>query len=782
MISNKNKKSNEKLKKRVPKTVQNTIKYLSIFDDGIMEVEKGKYSKAIKFNDINYQIARQDDQEEIFMRYCNTLNYFDYDIQINIFNKKVNQEDFKNSILLKEKGDNLDIYRKEYNNILNKQENDTEKFKQLVITIEAKNIKEARTTFTRIESECIANFKKMGSHAEAMDGKERLEIIHDFFIEDEKMYYPENVGKVVLDSKNLIAPESFLFKKDYFMIGDKYARTFFLKEFASFMNDTVITEFTNALNDKLSMLNMNIQPLPSEKALRLVQRQLTGMESNKIDYQKRSLQNGYLEAFIPYDLKYALEEAQEMLDDILNKNQKLFFTSLTITHIADTKEELDEDSKNLNSIASKLICKLGVLNYQQEDGLNSCLPLGNNKLKISRTLTTESLAVFVPFTNQELLQKDGCYYGINAVSKNLILFDRKSLKNYNGFILGTPGSGKSFSAKREITNVLLNTDDDVIIIDPEREYAPMAQNFGGEIIHISAGSKNYINPMDLPDNHSEEDDPMLLKSEFILGLCECLIGGLSAKDKTLIDRCLKLTYNKYASSGFDKKYLPTLLDFQEVLERQEEKEAKDLAVELELYTKGSLSIFANKTNVNINNRLVVYDIKDLKKQLKTMGMLIVLDAVWNKITENRSKGKKTWIYMDEIYLLFNNEYSANFLFELYKRARKWGGIPTGITQNVEDLLKSDLAKRMLSNSDFILMLNQSTSDRNELAKLLNISETQLGYITNVDEGEGLLFSGKNIIPFVDKFPKNTKLYQMMTTKVDEVALDEITETKSIERG
>jgi len=773
-------KKNKKQKNEVPRTVQRTIPYEGVYEDGIIEIRKGIYTKTIKFSDINYQVARQDDKESIFLNYCDLLNYFDstVDLQVTINNKSINKEDFEKSILLAKKNDYLDEYREEYNEMLKKQilegKNDIKKEKYMTITIQApEGINDARATFAKLEGETHNNIKKLGSKSETLGLENRLEILHDFFRPEnagEFRYEPKHNKKLGIMTKDLIAPDSFLFKRDYFMIGDKFARGIFLKDLPASLNDKFISEITDfSLN---MMLSINIKSVEADKALRIVKKQITGMEANKIEYQKRSLKNGYLEAFIPYELRHSLEEAEELLDDIVNKDQRMFLVSVVIVHMADDLESLNKDTKNIQSVARKYICQMGTLNYQQEDALKSVLPLGNNALRVNRTLTTESTAILVPFTSQELVEENGMYYGKNAVSRNLLLFNRKNLKNPNGFILGTPGSGKSFSAKREMINVLLNTDDDVIIIDPEREYSTLAKNFNGEIIHISAGSKNFINPLDLSENYSDNDDPLLLKSEFLLSLCECLIGGktgLNAQEKTIIDRCCKKTYYDYLASGFKQTKIPTLLEFQNELERQEEKEAKDLALALEIYTKGSLSIFANKTNINTQNRLMLYDIKDLGKQLKTMGMLIVLDAVWNRITSNRAIGRRTWFYMDEIYLLFANEYSANFLFELYKRARKWGAIPTGITQNVEDLLESELARKMLSNSDFLMMLNQAPSDRNELAKLLNISDTQLGYVTNSNEGEGLLFSGSAIIPFVDKFPKKTKLYNMMTTKVDEVS-------------
>ncbi|MCX0386714.1 VirB4-like conjugal transfer ATPase, CD1110 family (plasmid) [Clostridium perfringens] len=777
----KNKK--EKEKKRIPRTVQQTIPYINHTIDGIFEVEKGRFSKAIEFEDVNYQIAKQDDQERMFLQYCNFLNYYDsnVELQINITNKNINKAVFEDKILLKKRADGLDEYREEFNDMLKFQmlegKNSIKQKKSIVLTLEAKDFDEARKRFSRYETEITSNFKKIGSKITALNCSERLEELHDFLRvgkEGEFVYDEKNFNKKGVSTKDLICPDSFEFKSNYFMIGDKYARAVFIRDFPTFLNDGFISELTDI--PKNLMLNINIKSVEPEKALRIVQKQITGMESDKIVYQKRSLKEGCLEAFIPHELKNSLKEAEELLDDLMNKNQKMFLVNIVLVHLADSKEELDKDTNMIDGISRKFLCQMGVLKFQQEEGFKAVLPLGYNKLKIFRTLTSESTAVLIPFNSQELIQNQGMYYGKNAVSKNLLMFNRKSLKNPNGFILGTPGSGKSFSGKREMVNVLLNTDDDVIVIDPEREYAPLVDGlkevgFSAELIHISAGSKNYINPLDLTVNYSDDDDPLLLKSEFMLSLCECLIGGksgLNAKEKTIIDRCVKKTYMEYLSSDFDESKVPTLKDFQAVLEQQTEKEAKDLAVALELYTKGSLSIFANKTNVNTNSRFIVYDIKDLGKQLKTMGLLIVLDAVWNRITKNRAEGRRTWFYIDEIYLLFANEYSANFLFELYKRARKWGGIPTGITQNVEDLLQSELARKMLSNSDFLLMLNQAPVDREQLANLLNISDTQLSYVTNSDEGEGLLFSGNAIIPFVDKFPKKTKLYKMMTTKVDEI--------------
>lgn len=776
VFTKKKHKDDEIVIKEIPKSVQKTLPYVRAYEDGILEVKKGHYSVTMSFSDINYQIARQENQESIFLDYCAMLNYLDssIDTQINIINRSINRDELEESILIKKNSDRYDNYRDEYNDMLKKQitagRNDINKEKYITFTVQAPTKNDATSLIARLSNEAKTNFKKMGSNARELSLNERLKIFHDFYRGSNSTFYyePKEHKKMGLLTKDMIAPDSFEFNRDHMLIGDRYARAVFISDIATYINDKIIADLTEF---SFSMvLSINIKSIEPHTALKLIKKQITGMEANKIDYQKRSLKNGYLEAFIPHELKDRLREAEDLLHEVTNNNQKLFLVSFLIVHQADSLDQLDKDTKMIDSTAKKHLCQIRKLNYQQEDALASALPFGNNRLQLKRTLTTESTAVFMPFTSQELLQPGGMYYGLNAVSRNLILFDRKTLKNANGFILGTPGSGKSFAAKREMVNVLLNTPDEILIIDPEREYTRLVENFGGEVIKISAGSRHYINPLDMSEDYADDEDPMILKSDFVLSLCEVILGGrtgLNAREKSIIDRSMKKVYQEYLKE-FDKEKIPTLKDFHKVIKEQNEIEAQDIATALELYALGNQSVFANKTNIDIQNRLVCFDIKDLGKQLKTMGMLIVLDAIWNRITTNREKGVRTWIYMDEIYLLFSNEYSAQFLFELYKRARKWGGIPTGITQNIEDLLKSDLARSMLSNSEFLLLLNQAGPDRKELAKLLNISDTQLGYVTNSSEGQGLLFSGTGIIPFVDQFPSGTKLYKMMTTKVDEI--------------
>lgn len=777
-------------------TVQDTIPFVSILEkEGIIMTSPNHYSKSYLLHDINYQIAKENEQEEMYIRYGNFLNSFEQDvrIQITINNRNVNQDTFEKDTLLRQTGDELDYLREEYNQMLldkmSEGKNNMKRDKYLTLSIYAENDNEAITTFNRIAGEMTINLKRVGgAEATPINGIERLRILHDIYNLGHESEFAASArinGETVnscnfktlyemgASPKDLISPTSFDFsKKDSFMVGDKYARVLYLHELPAILGDNILSDLTDTNCNMLTTLN--IEAVEQDKALKLVSTQATNIRANVIEAQKRAAKGGYDGSMISPTLKKSSEEAEELLSDLTGRNQKMFLTTLVITHFADDMDQLNQDTELITSIGRKHLCQIKKLNYQQEIGFNSCLPLGINKIAVKRTLTTESTAIFMPFNSQELTQKNGMYYGLNSVSHNLILYNRTNGQNYNGFILGTPGAGKSFSAKREMLNVLLNTNDDVIIIDPEREYGPMAELLGGQVIKVSAGGNVHINPMDMDDNYSDDEDPVVLKSDFILSLCETVIGGrygLTATQHAIIDRCIRRVYKDF--ERLDKT--PTLLDFQEVLENQSEPAAKEIAIALELYTKGSLNIFAQPTNVKTKSRFIVYDVKDIGGNLKTMAMLIILDNIWNQLCRNRAENKKsrkfTWIYIDEIYLLFQQESSAAFLQQLYKRARKYGGAPTGITQNVEDLLMNPTARSMLSNCNFIEMLNQAPLDRAELAHLLNISPTQLSYITNADAGQGLLYIAASqstpgcIVPFNDQFPKDTAMFKAMNTQL-----------------
>lgn len=757
----------------VPKSVHDYIPIESIWEDGIFKVGS-RFVKSFKFSDINYLVASREDKEIMFLAYSELLNSLDSSAvtKLTINNHKLNRVDFEKNILMPERSDELTEYRKEYNAILMDkatQANGIVQEKYITVSVVKKDIAEAREYFARVGSDLIAHFAALGSKCVDLDATEKLRILHDFYRPGEEVYFHFDLVDMARkghDFKDYICPDSIERFDDYVKIGEKYARVLFLKDYASYIKDSMVSEITE-LNRNL-MLSIDIMPIPTDEAVREVENRLLGVEVNITNWQRKQNANNNFSAVVPYDMELQRKESKEFLDDLTTRDQRMMCSTLTLVHVADTKEQLDSDTESLLSAARRHLCQLAVLKFQQMDGINMALPIGCRKINVMRTLTTESLAVFMPFKVQEICHDKGIYYGQNAISNNMIIANRRHLLNGNSFILGVSGSGKSFTGKCEISNLMLDGDADIIIIDPEREYSPLVKALGGAIIDISATSKNHINAMDMNSDYGDGEDPLILKSEFILSLCEQLIGSrsLGAKEKSLIDRCTKNVYRNYRRRGYKGK-VPTLKDFRAELLKQEEPEAQDIALAIELFTDGSLNTFAKETNVDVDNRLICYDILDLGKQLLPIGMLVVLDSILNRITANRAKGKNTFIFIDEIYLLFQHEYSANFLFTLWKRVRKYGAFCTGITQNVDDLLQSHTARTMLANSEFVIMLNQASTDRVKLAELLNISDTQLSYITNVEAGRGLMKVGSALVPFVNKFPKNTKLYGLMTTRFGE---------------
>lgn len=759
----------------VPRGVQQAIPIRTIWPDGIFRVGN-KFSKSCRFEDINYAVASKEDKEAMFLSYSELLNSFDSGAttKITINNRRLNKADFESSILIPLKYDGLDEYRREYNQMLMDKAtgaNSIVQDKYVTVSVAKKNIEEARNYFSRIGTDLITHFSRLGSKCVELYAIDRLRILHDFFRAGEETDFRFDLSDTMRkghDFKDYICPDTFEFERDHFRMGNKYGRVIFLREFASYIKDSMVSELCD-LNRNM-MLSLDIIPIPTDEAVREVENRLLGVETNITNWQRRQNQNNNFSAVVPYDMEQQRKESKEFLDDLTTRDQRMMFAVLTMVHIADSKEQLDSDTETLFTTARKHLCQFSTLTFQQMDGLNTALPYGLRKIDAIRTLTTESTAVFIPFRAQEISHSGGIYYGQNVISKNMIIANRKLLLNGNSFILGVSGSGKSFTAKREIVNQILASDDDIILIDPEREYSSLVRAMGGEIIHISATSPNHINAMDMNRDYGDGANPVILKSEFVLSLCEQLIGGqnLGAKQKSLIDRCTAGVYRKYLQSNY-RDNPPTLQDFHAELLKQSEPEAQEIALAIELFTSGSLNTFAKPTNVDVNNRLICYDILDLGKQLLPIGMLVVLDSILNRITQNRAKGKNTFIIIDEIYLLFQHEYSANFLFTLWKRVRKYGAFCTGITQNVDDLLQSHTARTMLANSEFIVMLNQASTDRMELARLLNISDLQLSYITNVEAGNGLIKVGSSLVPFTDQFPRNTKLYRLMTTKPGEQA-------------
>ena len=765
----------DKEKYKVPKGVQDTIPISKVWEDGIFLSGKNKYSKSFAFTDINYTVASRQDKEGMFLEYSELLNSLDCGAtsKITISNRRINKVDFEKRVLIPKEDDDLNRYREEYNKMLLEKAtgaNGIVQEKYLTISVNKKNIEEARNYFSRISADLIGKFSALGSKCVELDSIDRLRIAHDFYrVGDENAFCFDlkDSMKKGHSYKDYICPDTVEFENDYFKMGNRYGRVIFLKDYASYIKDSMVAELTE-LNRNM-MLSIDIVPIPMDEAVREVENRRLGVETNITNWQRKQNANNNFSAVIPYDMEQQRIESKEFLDDLTTRDQRMFLSVLTMVHTADTKEQLDNDTESLLSTGRKHLCQFAVLKFQQMDGLNTVMPFGVRKIDVLRTLTTESLAVFIPFRVQEINHTNGIYYGQNTISKNMIIADRKQLLNGNSFILGVSGSGKSFTAKNEIVSIILRDPNaDVIIIDPEREYPALTNALNGEVVKISATSKNHINAMAINSEYGDGANPVILKSEFLLSLCEQLIGGnnLGPKQKSIIDRCTASVYRNYQQANY-KGNPPTLQDFRKELLKQEEPEAKEIALAIELFTDGSLNTFAKQTNVNTDNRLVCYDILDLGKQLLPIGMLVVLDSILNRITTNRKNGRNTYIFIDEIYLLFQHEYSANFLFTLWKRVRKYGAYCTGLTQNVEDLLQSHTARTMLANSEFIIMLNQASTDRIELAKLLNISELQMGYITNVGAGQGLIKVGSNLVPFINKFPKNTKLYKLMTTKPGE---------------
>ena len=773
-------KKKDKKAKKVRKSAQQTIPYVEMCRDGICKVNSRLYTKTIRFNDINYQLAQNEDKTAIFENWCDFLNYFDSSIfvQFSFINQRTSISEFKKQINIPEQDDEFNDIRSEYSEMLQNQltkgNNGLIKRKYITFGIEADSLRMAKAKLDRIETDILNNFKTLCVKTEPLSGYERLKVLHDVFNMDSNEPFRfsfDMVARTGLSSKDFIAPTSFDFREGKcFKMGKAIGAVSFLQILAPELNDRMLADFLDM--DSNITVNLHIRTIDQAKAIKSIKMKITDLDKMKIEEQKKAVRSGYDMEIIPSDLATYGGEAKRLLQDLQTRNERMFLLTFLVLNTADNPRQLGNNIFQAGSIAQKYNCQLTRLDFQQEEGLMSCLPLGLNQIEIQRGLTTSSTAIFVPFTTQELFQngKEALYYGINALSNNLIKVDRELLNSPNGLSLGTPGSGKSFSAKREIANCFLLTSDDVIICDPEAEYAPLVERLHGQVIKISPTSTNYINPMDLNLDYSDDESPLSLKSDFILSLCELIVGGkegLQPVQKTIIDRCVRLVYNEYLNDPKPEN-MPILEDLYNLLREQEEKEAQYIATALEIYVTGSLNVFNHQSNVDIDNRIVCYDIKELGKQLKKIGMLVVQDQVWNRVTINRAAHKSTRYYIDEMHLLLKEEQTAAYTVEIWKRFRKWGGIPTGITQNVKDLLSSREVENIFENSDFVYMLNQAGGDRQILAKQLGISTHQLSYVTHSGEGEGLLFYGSTILPFVDHFPKNTELYRIMSTKPQEL--------------
>ena len=771
--------ANAKRQDKRHKSAQDSIPFQRMFPDGICRVADTYYTKTIQFQDINYQLSQNEDKTAIFDGWCDFLNYFDASVhfQLTFLNMAANKDTYGTQITIPLRGDEDDAIRTEYTQMLRDQlakgNNGLIKTKYLTFGIEADGMKTAKPRLERIETDVLNNFKRLGVAAEPLNGTDRLRLLHDMLRIDDPAPFRFSwdwLASSGLSVKDFIAPSSFEFAKgNYFGIGQKRGAVSFLQILAPELNDRMLADFLDM--ESSLIVTMHVQSVDQVSAIKTIKRKITDLDRMKIEEQKKAVRSGYDMDIIPSDLATYGAEAKKLLQELQSRNERMFLLTFLVLNIADSVPKLRNNVFQASSIAQKYNCQLVRLDFRQEEGLMSSLPLGLNQVEIQRSLTTSAVAIFVPFTTQELYQNgsEALYCGLNALSNNLIMVDRKFLKNPNGLILGTPGSGKSFAAKREIANVFFVTNDDIIICDPEAEYGPLVERLHGQVIKISPTSPHYINPMDLNLNYSDDENPLSLKSDFILSLCELIVGGkdgLQPVEKTIIDRCVRMVYRDYLNDPKPEN-MPVLEDLYQELRRQEEKEAQYVATALEIYVTGSLNVFNHRTNVDIQNRIVAFDIKELGKQLKKIGMLVVQDQVWNRVTVNREAHKATRYYIDEFHLLLKEEQTAAYSVEIWKRFRKWGGVPTGITQNVKDLLASREVENIFENSDYIYMLNQASGDRQILAKQLNISPHQLSYVTHSGEGEGLLFYGNIILPFVDRFPKDTELYRVMTTKPNE---------------
>ena len=768
----------KKEKRKIPKTVQQSIPIDRLYRDGVFKCGH-TYSKTWRFSDINYAVASDDDQLSMFLAHSALINGLPTDAmaKISIFNRQLSRE-VLSSLATPNGEKNYAVYANELAEIFADKMADSNNIvhdKFITVSSEKKNIEESRTFFTRVGNDLTADFAKLSSRTTELGYKDRLRIFYDFFRNGDMGEFDFDMKKEMAKGKSFkdkICPDSIEFKSDHIRLGEKFARVIFLKEYPSFLKDSMLSELTDF--SRSMMLSVDIQPIPTDDAVKQVQKKLLAIETDITKWQQKQNMNNNFSANIPYEMEQMRKEIKEFLDDITTRDQRMMFVTVTLVHVANSLDELNNDTETLLSIGRKHLCNFGILKYQQEDGFNTVLPYGLMRIKAVRTLTTESTAVLMPYKTQEIIDNGGLYYGINAISHNLLMCNRKLLLNGNGFILGVSGSGKSFASKLEIALAAIFTNDDIIIIDPEREYSPLVLNLGGVSIRLSASDNaaNHINAMAI-NKDVEDENPVSMKSELLISIFDELLksgnsrmgGGVGAKDKSIIDRCTIRVYADYMNGRTDKE--PTLMQLRDELLNQPEPEAHDLALCLEMFTTGSLNSFAHQSNVDVNSRIVSYDILELGEQMKAIGLLIMLDNIMNRVIENRKRGRYTRVYIDEAHLFFKNEYSAEFLLKAWKRFRKYGGLLTGITQNIEDCLKNDTARGMLSNSEFLLMLNQAPSDRIELAKLLNISDTQMSYITNAGAGRGLIKVGGSIVPFVNDFPSDTELYKLMSTKPGE---------------
>ena len=753
----------------IPRSVQQSIPIRCVYSDGIWHTGR-KHSRTWRFADINYAAASEEERRSIFLSYCAVLNSLPTDAaaKITIINRRINPVDFQRQILMKERGDELDRYRRESNQILTRraaESNNLVQEKYITLSIPQRKIEETRTYFRRVDANLSKGFGRLDSGAKPLTTHDRLRILHDFFRPGEEQYFTFDQTAAIrrgLDFRDLICPDGLAFKAGHFEMGDKVGRVLFLKDYASYIKDEMIADLSDFPRNL--MLSIDILPIPTDEAVREVQSRILGIETDITRWQQRQNDKNNFAASIPYELEQLRGETKEFLSDLTERDQRMIFAVVTLVHIADSLEQLDADTEALLSIGREHLCQFSTLRYQQEDGLNTVLPYGLRRVKALRTLTTESAAVLMPFRVQEIQDPGGLPYGVNAISKNLLICERKRLISPHAFYLGVSGSGKSVAMKSTIENVALATNDDIIIIDAEREYGPITRSLGGTVVEISPSSPHHINPMEVADGYGDGENPIAMKSELITSILEQQmgVGRVNGSHKSIIDRCTANVYQNYFHSR-GKAPMPLLTDWRNEVLKQVDPEAREIALAAELITEGSLNVFAHPGNVDMNSRIITLDLYEMGEQLRPTALVVTLEAIQNRVMENRKRGKYTWVFLDEVYLYFKYHYSGEFLYRAWKRFRKYAGIMTAATQNVEECLKSETARLMLANSEFLLLFNQAATDRAELGKLLHISDTQMGYITNAEPGHGLLKMGGSLVPFNNSIPKDTELYRLMST-------------------
>ncbi len=754
----------------MPKRVQDAIPIQTVYPDGIFKVGRNKYAKTYKFTDINYEVASHEDKKGMFWNYSDILNSLDSGatVKLTVAVRKMNKEEFKEKILMTYQGDELDRFRKEVNQmLLNKTQDANGLMKELYVTVSVfkKGLEEARNYFLRMGNSLVNHFADLGSACVEMETEEKLRILHDFYCAEEEgsfQFDMKDSARKGHDFKDSICPDSFAFESDCFRMGERYGRVLYLKDYASYIKDNMISALADI--NRNMMLSIDIIPVPTDEAVQEVERRLLGVETNITNWQRRQNANQNFSAAIPYDMEMQRKESKEFLNDLITRDQRMMIAVLTLVHTADTKKQLDIDTEALLAIGREHMCQFAVLRYQQMDGLNTALPIGVRKIHALRTLTTESLAVLMPFRAQEVLDAGGIYIGVNAISHNLILVNRDNLLNPSAFVLGVPGSGKSMLTKLLIVLIALSTDDHILIYDPEGEYQLLVEALYGIVLTFSAGGQVHLNAMDMVKGYGEKD-PIIDKSQFILSLFERISDhqAIGPKEKSILDRCVARVYQDGKKSGI----VPSFFQLRRILLEQTEPEAQELALMLELFTDGTLDIFAHPSNVDISNRIICFNTRDMTEDLKAVGQLVITDHMINRVATNWENGIRTHIFLDEFHTLLEHRYSENFFDSAYRRFRKRNAWVTSLTQNVEYVLDSTKARTMLSNSEFILMLNQAASDRDRLAELLHISQEQLNYVTNARAGNGLAKVGSSLVPFLNPFPKDTELYRLMTTKPSE---------------